>query len=294
MRQGAFAPPLRARQKPKLAALERGRFARRMGFWLKKFVSVWLMPLTACITAMVVGAILMRSPKPKRARFGRALAITGLVMLMLFSNKFVSRFLLRPIETKYPPIPELLGNAPVPPQLAACRYVVVLGGGHGDTDDMSSNNLLSTSALARIIEAVRLLRVLPEARLIVSGPGRKDAPTHAVVLGRVAQSLGIAAERIHYIDQARDTEEEAHAARRISGDAPVAVVTSAWHMPRSIALFRSAGFQDPLPCPSDFKSHARDGYDIDDFFASLTSLERSTVAIRERIGYLWIWLRGKT
>lgn len=261
-----------------------------VSFWLKKFVSLWLMPLAFCVTAMIAGLILMRSPR--RARLGRALLIGGLVLLMLLSNKLVSISLVRPLETRYPAIPELVAGAPLPPRLAACRYVVVLGGGNGVSPGVSANNLLSASALARVAEAVRLLRVLPEAKMVVSGPGDGKNDTHATVLARAARSLGIPADRVLQIDTARDTEDEAHAVHRVIGDAPLALVTSAWHMPRSVALFRGAGL-DPLPCPTDFVSHADESYGFDDWFVSVSSLERSTWAIRERIGYVWIWLRGK-
>lgn len=276
----------------RLARSRERAFVDRMLFWLKKFVAFWLMPLSFCVTAIAVGLWLMRYPH--RARLGRALAITGLLLLMLFSNKFVSKWLIRPLETRYPAVPELTSGQPAPPELAACRYVVVLGGGHGHSPGTPATSLLSTSALGRVIEAVRLLRILPEAKLIVSGPGSGGKrETHAAVLGRAAQSLGVAADRILYIDQARDTEDESHAVQRIAGGARVALVTSAWHMPRSMALFRSAGLS-PLPCPADFQTHSHDPFYFDDILWESGALQRSTLAVRERIGYLWIWLRGRT
>jgi uncharacterized SAM-binding protein YcdF (DUF218 family) len=276
---------------PKLAPVGCSAFRRAVLFWLKKFITFWLMPLPFCVTAMVIGLVLMRWPK--RARVGRALLTMGVLLLVLFSNKFVSKWLIRPIEARYPAMPEFSADAALPADLAACRFVVVLGGGNGESPGMSANNLLSASALARIMEAVRILRVLPAAKLIVSGPGGEDHASHAVVLARAAQAYGITSDRILYIDQARDTEEEAHAVHKLAAGARVALVTSAWHMPRSVALCRAVGV-NVLPCPADFKSHRRDRVDFDDFLWEVSSLERSTVAIRERIGYLWIWLRGKS
>lgn len=262
-----------------------------MLFWLKKFVSFWLMPLPFCVTAIAVGLVLMRSAK--RARLGRALIVTGLALLILFSNKFVSCWLIRPLETRYPPIPEFTAEGGAPPQLRECRFVVVLGGGNGLGPDTSANNLLSSSALARIVEATRICRVLPDAQLIVSGPGDTTrGPTHAEVLARAAESLGIARSRILKIEDGRDTEEEAQRTRQIAGERPVALVTSAWHLPRAVALCRNAGL-NVVPCPSDFTSHANDALYFDNFLWDVQSLERSTLAVRERIGYLWIWLRGK-
>jgi uncharacterized SAM-binding protein YcdF (DUF218 family) len=261
-----------------------------MSFWLKKFVSFWLMPLPFCLTLLVIGLLVLWLTR--RAKLGRGLVIGGTALLLAFSNKFLSVQLVRPIEARYPAIPELVAGAPLPAELAACRYVVVLGGGNGNTPGLSASNLLSTSALPRIVEAVRLLRVLPDAKLIVSGPGDARHDTHAVVLAKAAAALGIDRSRTIYIDQARDTEDEANAVKRLVGDAPVALVTSAWHMPRSMALFRHAGLS-PLPCPTNYSAHTHDRIEWQDFLWDIGSLERSTWAVRERLGYLWIWLRGR-
>lgn len=261
-----------------------------MFFWLKKFVSFWLMPLPLCVSLIAVGIVFLLATR--RQRLGRTLLLTGTLLLMLFSNNFVSRWLVRPLEQVYPAIPELTTGTPLPRELAGCRYVVVLGGGNGNSPGLSATNRLSTSALSRIVEGVRLLRNLPEARLIVSGPGDGKHETHATVLSRAAESLGIERSRILFIDQARDTEDESQAVKRIVGTAPVALVTSAWHMPRSMALFRHTG-STPVPCPANFTAHTDDEFNWEQLLWDLPSLERSTWAVRERIGYLWIWLRGR-
>jgi len=263
---------------------------RSVLFWLKKFVSFWLMPLPLCATAIVVGVLLLRSSR--RARLGRALIGAAVALLVILSNSFVSKWLMRPLEARHPAIPELRAGEPLPPGLAACRFVVVLGGGNGFSTGLPGNNLLSPSSLSRLVEGVRLARALPEARLIVSGPGEGGRPTHARVQARAAEALGLAPERLLLIEDARDTEDESRAVIRLAGGAPIALVTSAWHMPRAVALFRSAGVT-ALPCPADFRAHTDDPLRFEDFLWDAESLSRSTFAVRERIGYLWIWLRGK-
>ncbi|MES2696576.1 MAG: ElyC/SanA/YdcF family protein [Verrucomicrobiota bacterium] len=262
-----------------------------MLFWLKKFVSFWIMPLPFCVLAMLIGLVLLRWSR--RPRLGRTLFVTGFVLLLLFSNDIVSRWLIRPLETRYPAFPEFVPGQPPPAQLAGCTYVVVLGGGNGFTPNVASTTLLSSSSLSRIVEGVRILKVLPGAKLIVSGPKSGDFPSHATALARSAESLGIAPDRIVYIETARDTEDEAHAVRKLAGDDPVALVTSSWHMPRAMALVKSTGL-NAVACPTDFQTHAMDTFYFGDLFWDGAALQRSTAAIRERIGYLWIWLRGKT
>lgn len=269
-----------------------------MFFWLKKLIAYWIMPVPVLVVLLVAGVLLMFAGGTaasggagnRRTRTGRMLVTIATVALVLLSNKFVSTGLMRPLEATYPPIPDISGR--VPPALAQCQYVAVLGAGNADTPGESALDLLSTSARARITEAVRILRLLPNARLLVSGPAEYHHVTHATILERAAISLGIAPARIQRIEHARDTEDESNAVKRRAGDAPVALVTSAWHMPRAVALFRSAGVH-VVPCPTDYTAPWDGRFYWRDFLWDVESLERSSLAIHERVGYLWIWLRGK-
>jgi uncharacterized SAM-binding protein YcdF (DUF218 family) len=133
--------------------------------------------------------------------------------------------------------------------------------------------------------------MLPGARLLVSGPGEPGRPSHASVLARAAESLGVDPDRITKIETALDTEDESLAVARLAAGARVALVTSAWHMPRAAALFRRAGV-DFAPCPADYVGRARPGLRWADLGWDSESLERSTVAVHEWLGLLWLRLRG--
>lgn len=260
-------------------------------FWVKKFVSFWMMPVPFCVLLLVIGWLLSRSAR--RTRLGRALMFLGIVLLLFFSNKFISFRLIHPLETVYPPIPEITASAVVPADLAACRYFVVLGAGNGETPGVAAINRLSTSARARVCEAVRLARLVPSAKVIFSGPGRPGVPSDAEVQAEAAVSLGLDRSRVLLVDYAHDTEDEANVTRKLTGDAPVGVVTSAWHMPRAMALMHHAGVR-ATPCPTDYMVLPAAERQITDYTWSVESIAVSTWAVKERIGYLWIWLRGKT
>ena len=115
----------------------------------------------------------------------------------------------------------------------------------------------------------------------------------ALFMMEAARSLGLEENRIVLLEQVRDTEDESLAVRARVGDEPLALVTSGWHLPRAVALFRHAGLS-PVPCPTGFTAHDDGKWHWSDLLWDVESLERSTYAVRERIGYLWIWLRGKT
>ena len=263
-----------------------------MLFWLKKAVSYWLMPLPFCLALIVAGMLLLRSKRWPKA--GRRLMVAGALLLLVLSNRQVGQALLRPLENRFAAIPEWTTGTPLPEPLGACRAIVVLGGGHGDQAGLSATSQLSSSALARLVEGVRLARLLPKATLIVSGPRMgSSGATHASVLAAAAVSLGIEPQRIVQIDTARDTDDEAQAIKqRLDPGAPFALVTSAWHMPRAVGLMRKAGL-NPLPCPTDFLTRNKGEAHASDWLCDLSGLQQSTWGIYERLGMLWAKMQGK-
>ncbi len=260
-------------------------------FWLKKFITFWIMPLQACTLLVLIGWLLTRTKRHQR--LGRIMIGTGVGLLLLAANNPVSNFLIHSIEGQYDPVPELVAGAPLPPKLAACKYIVVLGGGHSGSKELPATIALSGAAGGRLTEGLRLSRALPEAKLIVTGAGAPGRPSHASVLARAAVSMGLPRERILTADTPRDTENEAIELKTMIGpDVPFALVTSASHMPRAMGLMRRQGLT-PLACPTDFQSKPSEESSWRDWFFSLDALQRTTSAAYERIGYLWAWARGK-
>ena len=204
-----------------------------MLFWLKKTVAFWLMPLPFCLLLLVAGWWLGRSAR--RARLGRTLMASGMVLLLLFSNRTVSTRLIAPLENSYPSMPELRAGA-LPADLAACRYVAVLGGGNGNTPGLSATNELSASALG-FFDLRRgspaCCRAAAPGRFISQGRAARRGDRYPrprpSVLARAATAASNR-NRIDLIETARDTEDESQAVRALVGDSPVALVTSAAHM----------------------------------------------------------------
>lgn len=263
-----------------------------MLFWLKKVIGYWLMPLPFSIALIVLGVVLMRFTR--RRGLGRGLIVSGALWLLLCTNSGIGTWMVRGFEGQYPSQPAIAANTPLPASLARCEFIAVLGGGHTYVPDWPGNNQLSSSALGRIVEGVRLAHRMPQARLIVSGPLNKrvGGPSHARMLADVAVSLGIDRTRIIEIDDAHDTEQEAAAIRRLIAERPAAIVTSAWHLPRAMALCQRQGI-DALACPADYTAQT-DRAIVSDFYKwNLGGLERSTKAVYEFIGTVWARLRGK-
>lgn len=258
-------------------------------FWLKKTIGFWLMPLPFSIALVALGAGLAWRG---RRRAGRIFTAAGIAVLLVTSNKAVGNWLAGSLESRYAPVPELTDGAALPSVLGACSYIAVLGGGHADAAGFSANNQLSASALARLVEAVRLWRHLPRAALLTCGPARDGFPAHAEILKRAALDLGVPAAQITELPNVRDTADEVRALRALVGDAPVALVTSAWHMPRAMALAEHAGLR-AVPCPADFVCRPQARPEWTDYLWDLRGLERSTKGIHEYLGLWWARLRGQ-
>lgn len=262
-------------------------------FALKKFIASLLMPLSIALIVLWSGLWLTR--KPTRNAFGRVLLLLGILTLTLGANKGIGILLIRPLENQYRAQPDFEANADLPPALKDCKAILVLGGGHTDTPGLPSTSRLSASALARIVEGCRLASALPHAELWTSGPGvSSQGATHAALLAEVAFQLGISKERIRLIESGYDTEGEARAAAEVlAADSPIALVTSAWHMPRAVRLFSHAGVR-VVPCPTDFAVRLNPGLNVSDYLGcDLTGLERSQKAIYEYLGLAWAKMRGK-
>ena len=259
-------------------------------FLLKKLLSVWLMPLPFCLTLLVLGACLVWFSK--HLNLGRFLLSSGVIFLLLFSNRYVSNELIRPLEESYLPVPDLGAGAALPSDFVGVRAVVVLGGGHRDMPGLAAMTQLSSASRGRLTEGLRLLRALPEAKLVVTGGGAAGQPSHAAVQAEAARSLGVSEERIVRLETPRDTEEEAEVVHELLGSAPFLLVSSAWHLRRATALMRHRGL-NPIPCPCDYTSRRAGKLGWSDFLWDTESLGRSTWAVYERLGFLWAQARDK-
>ncbi len=153
------------------------------------------------------------------------------------------------------------------------------------------------SAPDRIIAAAALAQRYPNARIVFSGGNpnlvSNDA-READYAGAIFESLGIAKSRLIMDRRSRNTLENAEFSKALA--APKAgerwlLVTSAFHMPRSVGLFRKAGFVVE-PYPVDWRVAGRG-----DLFAFSNiagdGLGRTDIAVREWIGLIAYRATGK-
>ena len=250
-----------------------------MGFVLKKIIASVMMPLSIGILLILTGLFYLSRSKATRAK---QFISAGVAWLAIFSYAPVGDLLLIPLEQHYP-------SCIHAPQ--DTRFIYVLGYGHTTDKDLPLTSQLNREAVIRLNEGIRLYRQLEgRAKLILSGySGLFDPTPHALMQKRLALALGIPSEDIIIVPTAKDTEDEAYAARKIAQDAPLILVTSAYHMPRALIWFEKARLH-PLPAPTYHQASLKHPNYLG--FFSADALRKSTVAFHEYLGLLWQVLRS--
>jgi uncharacterized SAM-binding protein YcdF (DUF218 family) len=176
-----------------------------------------------------------------RRRLGKWLMATGAALAYLASTSLVGNALIAPLEDQYPPFE--------PTQAIGVHDIVVLGSGYDPHDGIPVTGALDADGLARIVEGVRLARLYPEARLLVSGGALQGFARPAVGYAQMAAELGIQSSALVVMDRALNTAGETRDVNALLGQAPFILVTSAYHMPRAMYLMRRAGTH-PIPAPT--------------------------------------------
>jgi uncharacterized SAM-binding protein YcdF (DUF218 family) len=260
----------------------------RLFFVLSKTVGVLLLPTNFLIVLALAGALLSLT---RFARAGRRLMIAAILLLALAAFSPLGNLLLYPLESRFPPWSAAQGAPP--------DGIVVLGGPIDADLSAAHDAPVIHSAADRIVAAAALARKYPDARIVYAGGSANlvgsDA-READYAAAIFESLGIDRARLIMDRRSRNTYENALFSRKLAAPKQGErwlLVTSAFHMPRSIGLFRKAGFAVE-PYPVDWRV-GRSTADILAFTPlALDGLGRTDVAVREWIGLVAYWVSGRT
>jgi uncharacterized SAM-binding protein YcdF (DUF218 family) len=260
-------------------------------FALKKLLSAAVQPCSLLLAVMILGLVLLFFTK--KQRMAKTLLTAGLALLALLSLGPVARALVRPLEQTYPP---LLAEATqavstMPDGSPAPRWVVVLGGGKSERRSMAPIHQLFEASLVRVAEGIRLQRLLPESKLVLSGGGERGETTEAETLAAAGASLGAPQDRMVLESQSRDTIDEVRALRALLGEDRFVLVTSANHLPRAMAMFKKAGM-NPIPAPTDYLS-SDENSDMLGWFPHARAGLTIELAMHEYLGLFWARIRGQ-
>ena len=257
-----------------------------MFFVFSKVFGFFAIPSNLLLVLALFGAALACT---RFARAGRRLMIGSVLALAISGLSPLGNLLILPLEQRFPPWDAARG---------APDGIVVLGGSISPEVSAARNVVALNEAAERVTVVAELARRYPAARIIFSGGNGAliSAPgTEAEAALRLFESFGIAPARVIAEDRSRNTVENAVFSRQLAMPKPGErwlLVTSAYHLPRAVGVFRQAGF--PVePYPVDWRT--RGPQDALRLFSSASDgLARTDTAVREWVGLAVYWLTGRS
>jgi uncharacterized SAM-binding protein YcdF (DUF218 family) len=242
---------------------------------LKPILTALVLPPAGPLLLALAGLVLLAA---RRRVAGLLVGLGGLAALWLASCNAVGIWLAQALLPLPPPL--------APAQLQDVQAIVVLGGGVLREAPEYGASQPSAHTLARLRYGAWLARASGKPVAFAGGVGWASAGTDMAPEGevarRTAQEWGLA---LRWVDaRSRDTAENAQEMRRLlgaEGVQRVALVTDAWHMPRSVLAFRAVGFQ-VTPAPTGFA--AARTRPLLEWLPSAEGLSLSRQVLREWVG----------
>ncbi|MFB9133761.1 envelope biogenesis factor ElyC [Vibrio sp. AK197] len=248
-------------------------------FELKKVVSALLMPLPAMLIIGFIGLMLIMFTT--RQKSGCLIVLFSFIGIFLIAFQPVSSRLLMPMERQH---------SAFFPVDDAIDYVMVLGSSHVVDDDIPPTSQLSRTGLMRLTEGIRVLRMYPGAKLILSGYSGGSEVSNARMMAKVALALGVSKSDIILLETAKDTWEEARQAAAFVRNKNLVLVTSASHMQRALNEFHAAGLE-PYPAPTNYLAQKEISQVWERYTPRGKYIEQTEIFWHELLGKIWQTLR---
>ena len=266
-----------------------------MGFLLSKLLPLFVYPLGLGLLLQLAG--LGAAARGQRG-WGLGLGGAGIGLIWLFAMPFTSRQLIWGLEER--------AAALTPAQIPTADAVLVLGGGLKPALAPRQGVEVSEGG-DRLLTGLRLMRENKAPLLITSGgsisfTAGDPAPPEAISARELAVELGLPASRILINPGSRTTAEEARdigLLARQRGWNRILLVTSAFHMPRSLATFRQRSGLTVIPVACDYQLPGRTAYGrptpgsvLKSVLPDAEALHLSSVALKEHLGLAVYRLKG--
>ncbi|KYP10149.1 MAG: hypothetical protein A0129_14430 [Limnobacter sp. CACIAM 66H1] len=250
----------------------------KYAIWLLSPLGLWIV-LTALAAAGFFG----------RRQWRVRMVVLAQLQLLAFSLPWVGDTLLGQLEDE---ALVLEANRPLPPKVDA---IVVLGGGlEGRYDGVRALPDLNDAG-DRVWQGARLYKQGVASRIVLSGgqfeaDPRKEAEAPGMKMFML--DMGVPEEALVIESNSRTTFENALRTRELLGEdsSNIALVTSAFHMGRSLLWFEKAGFT-VYPVRADIRV-LNESRAFWEYLPKPQALDESTIAIKEYLGRLQLKVNG--
>lgn len=256
-----------------------------MFFYCSKII--WAVLTPANLACVLLGFGVALGMKWRKA--GHRLMVAGGIILLVFGVLPVAPNLLYFLEK------QTAQPSPMPDHIDG---ILVMGGAVESRVSEISGQPEFNDGVDRVLSAMELGYRFPTARIVFSGGSgllihneRRESQDIAIFL----KNMNFPMDRVLYEDQSRNSFENIRNTMALvePGKKEVWIlVTSAYHMPRSMAVMRKLGWEGILPYPVDWHSPGR--YVLwPTKFDVLDNLNAAHLALREMAGYLAYRQTGK-
>lgn len=218
------------------------RQRRHAGDMLRQLFEVLILPPASALALLLAGSALRRW----RPRLGRGLQVAAIAWIWLASTPCVGGMMLCSLQST----PALPTDSPLP----RADAIVVLAAGADRVGDEYGQPVIGAVTMQRLRYAAALHRRTGLPMLCSGGVPASGLPSLAAMMKHTAETeLGVSVRWVE--EQSANTMENLRFSARLlaeAGASRVLLVTSAWHMPRSVAAAERFGL-DPVPAPTAFR-----------------------------------------
>lgn len=250
--------------------------------YLLKFGASFVLPPGIFILIFIALAAWLWRQGERATR--RAARVIGLLTLLfyLLSTQLVSERAMGWLESFHEP-----------PTLAELRdaqpdVIIMLGGGaYADSPDVDGTGVLCSSPASRLLTVVRLQRELGVPVLLSGGQVYEDTGAEAKIARRILMSLGVPEDMIYTETHSLTTGQNARFSAEImreQGFARPVLVTSAFHMRRSVLNFAKQGVS-VIPYQTDYQSTHHPVFHYNKLSPSADALRDNVTVMRETLRY---------
>lgn len=249
-----------------------------MLYYLSKAFWLVAQPGNLFVLLVAVGGVLLFT---RWQRLGRYLIFLVAVAAVATAVLPVGRWLLMPLEDRFPALTALPDKV---------DGVIMLGGAVSTFLTEARGQPSVNEHAERFIAFADLARRYPMAKLVFAGGGPKlrgGAYREADASREVMQWLGMDTSRVVFDRESRNTFENVVNAKALADPIPGQVwllVTSAFHMPRAVGIFRAQGWP-VVAYPVDYQTGAGED-DPAQAMDFQTNLDQMSLAIKEWIALL--------
>jgi uncharacterized SAM-binding protein YcdF (DUF218 family) len=246
-------------------------------FIISKILPLFILPPGIFIVLLTIILFLLK--KKRQACAGR-LTAAAVILLYFISIEPPGDILIKYLENIHPPIDSGENHN--------AEYIVILGGGVVENSpEKKGKGCLDSESLQRLMHGYHLSKkykipVITSGGIVLKG---EDAEAESDVAMRELVRLGVNRKRIFRDSISRNTFEQAINIKKKFSAATVILVTSAYHMPRSVYSFTRKSIE-VIPAPTGYIGN-RYGYSFYSFLPRADYMLKFYKACKEMIGFVY-------